>query len=406
MNKNSVENLCEMLANTYKLGVYCYDEGGLPAFSGEGRRYPLFDLRAFETICYVKKDKLYKEVNIYQNRYGMSCIGIPLIINNPLRGVILIGPYLIHNVSDENIMKFVQELEITEERKKELVEYLLRAPIYPYDSYIKIIKTTYYYINNNVFDENCLNPLNDRKQTEDLFKGLKSSQISLSKLEFHGTYMQERAVIEVIRTGNLEELTKLVVVGKYGDISNGNELRQQKNLFIVTTTLATRAAIDGGVNSEIALTISDMYIRQMEALKSIPKILELSLKMIYDFTRRVHELIELKIYHTITNKTMNYIKTHVYEDVKLSDIASNLKISEGHLSRSFYKETGKSVVDYVKEVKINEAKYFLKYTNYTLLEISEKLSFSSQSYFGKVFKDNSGISPKQFRDEVKEIAKY
>ncbi len=406
MAKNSVKNLCEMLANTYKLGVYCYDEEGVPAFSEEGGRYPLFDLRAFETIFYVKKDNLYKEVNIYQNRYGMSCIGIPLIINNSFRGIILIGPFLDHNVSDVNIMEFVQELEITEEKKKELVEYLLRAPIYQYDSYVKIIKITYYYINNKVFDENCLRPLNDTKQTEKLIKDLKSSQISLCKLDFHGTYMQERAVVEIICTGNLEELTKLVFVGKYGDISNGNELRQQKNLFIVTTTLATRAAIDGGVNSEIALTISDMYIRQMEALKSIPKISELSLKMIYDFTRRVHDLKELKTYHNLTNKTMDYIKAHVYEDVKLSDIASNLKISEGHLSRSFYKETGKSVVDYVKEVKINEAKYFLKYTNYTLMEISEKLSFSSQSYFSKVLKDITGFTPKQFRDEVKEIAKY
>ncbi|WP_226799835.1 helix-turn-helix domain-containing protein [Bacillus thuringiensis] len=49
--------------------------------------------------------------------------------------------------------------------------------------------------------------------------------------------------------------------------------------------------------------------------------------------------------------------------------------------------------------KIEEAKKLLTLTNHSLLDISTLLNFNNQSYFTKVFKEYTGITPKQYRNQ-------
>ncbi len=67
-------------------------------------------------------------------------------------------------------------------------------------------------------------------------------------------------------------------------------------------------------------------------------------------------------------------------------------------SRLFKQETGISVSDYIREKKIEKAQNLLKFCNYSLVEITNYLSFSSQSHFIQLFKDYTGMTPKKYRD--------
>ena len=69
------------------------------------------------------------------------------------------------------------------------------------------------------------------------------------------------------------------------------------------------------------------------------------------------------------------------------------------MSKAFSRKTGKTIVQYINEEKIKTAKDFLKYSDLDVTTISDYLSFSSQAYFGKVFKDITGMSPKQYKDQ-------
>lgn len=66
--------------------------------------------------------------------------------------------------------------------------------------------------------------------------------------------------------------------------------RQRKNLFIVTVTLASRAAIQGGMQVDDAFTLSDSYIRQCELLSSPERIVNLQYRMLLDYAERVERL--------------------------------------------------------------------------------------------------------------------
>ena len=64
----------------------------------------------------------------------------------------------------------------------------------------------------------------------------------------------------------------------------------------------------------------------------------------------------------------------------------------------FKKETGQSVADYLHAQKMQEAKYLLRSTDYTLADIAEFLNYASQSYFTKIFRQFTGQTPQQYRD--------
>jgi AraC-like DNA-binding protein len=77
--------------------------------------------------------------------------------------------------------------------------------------------------------------------------------------------------------------------------------------------------------------------------------------------------------------------------------AEELNLTPKYLSQIVKAETGKSVSGWIEEYVILEAKSLLKSSNFTIQQISNELNFIDQSVFGKYFKRNVGISPKQYR---------
>jgi YesN/AraC family two-component response regulator len=76
-----------------------------------------------------------------------------------------------------------------------------------------------------------------------------------------------------------------------------------------------------------------------------------------------------------------------------------MNAAPNYLSSRFKKETNIRFMSFVTIAKVDEAKKLLKMTNKSLSEISNYLSFSSQSYFQNVFKKSIGITPLEYRDK-------
>ena len=78
-------------------------------------------------------------------------------------------------------------------------------------------------------------------------------------------------------------------------------------------------------------------------------------------------------------------------------MAHLLHLSSSYFSSLFKKETGVNFSTYLSQVRIEESKKLLKNTNYTIMQIAMEVGFEDQSYFTKVFKNNTGLTPKEFR---------
>lgn len=100
----------------------------------------------------------------------------------------------------------------------------------------------------------------------------------------------------------------------------------------------------------------------------------------------------------ISSKFMALVQKHFKEERFLEFYANLLEISPKHLSRTMKATTGFSAVEWIERYVILEAKVLLKSTNLNIQQISDELNFPSQSFFGKYFKKNVGMSPKEFRN--------
>lgn len=94
-------------------------------------------------------------------------------------------------------------------------------------------------------------------------------------------------------------------------------------------------------------------------------------------------------------KQREYNASHLaYE----KELARHVNLNATYLCDLFKKETGITLNKYIKSCKIEASKNMLQYSDYSPGDIAQYLGFSSHSHFISVFKAETGMTPKQFRD--------
>ncbi len=94
---------------------------------------------------------------------------------------------------------------------------------------------------------------------------------------------------------------------------------------------------------------------------------------------------------------MSYINSHYEQGLTLNELAKKLNLSANYLSQAFKKETGKTFMKYITELRIDKAKEMLDSGEYSVSQIASKLGFDDYFYFLKTFKRVVGLTPKQYR---------
>ena len=80
-------------------------------------------------------------------------------------------------------------------------------------------------------------------------------------------------------------------------------------------------------------------------------------------------------------------------------MAEALNLNANYLSELFHKYEGISITSYIQNQKINAVKNLLTYSQYSYIEIATYLGYSSQSHLGKIFKEKTGYTLRQYRNQ-------
>lgn len=222
----------------------------------------------------------------------------------------------------------------------------------------------------------------------------------------HNPYDQEMREFGSIENGDLIQLEKSLQEDYDGTIGTlaKDSLRNLKNLGIVLVTLASRAAIRGGLSPEISFSLSDSYIQQIEECKDLALVAPLAHKAEFQYAEMVHEIKEKqkgilkKQKNPRINKCKDFIFSHLHDRITLEDLAAEADCNPDYLSQLFKKCEGISISGYILQEKINRAKNLLIYSDYSYIEIATYLGFSSQSNLGTQFKKHTGYTLRQYRE--------
>lgn len=104
----------------------------------------------------------------------------------------------------------------------------------------------------------------------------------------------------------------------------------------------------------------------------------------------------------IIAQLVRYIECHLEENLSLEKLAQEANYSVAHISRIFKEVTNKTLIHYIIEKRLIKAKHLLN-GSLPIIEIAKQVGFNNYSYFYKVFKKNTGISPEKYRKEKNNI---
>lgn len=96
---------------------------------------------------------------------------------------------------------------------------------------------------------------------------------------------------------------------------------------------------------------------------------------------------------------LSFIHAHYSEQISIDDIAKSASISRTETFRCFHSIIKKSPIEYLTEYRLSMASMLLANSDRTLSDISASCGFNSPSYFGKLFREQCGISPKKYREQ-------
>ncbi len=97
-------------------------------------------------------------------------------------------------------------------------------------------------------------------------------------------------------------------------------------------------------------------------------------------------------------KVQQYIRQHLTENINVQELAGKFHCSTSHLMHSFKRKTGKTVIEYVTGERMEKAKNLLRKSNVYVNAVARLSGYEDYSYFSRVFKKETGQTPKEYRE--------
>lgn len=220
----------------------------------------------------------------------------------------------------------------------------------------------------------------------------------------HREMTEEFLFYKAVASGDIDKVRLNCEQDRFMDdegvgVLSRNPVINLKYHFVITIAMVTRLCRQNGMELEKAFRLSDFYIRKLDDIYTEKEIHKLHDEMVMDYAKRMNNCLRGDINSKHINTCKEYIYAHIKDRISIEDIAGELGVSASYLSRLFKKETGVSVSVYIRKQKIDMAKNLLRFSDYSMVEISNRLSFSSQSHFIQQFCEVVGMTPKKYRDK-------
>lgn len=209
----------------------------------------------------------------------------------------------------------------------------------------------------------------------------------------HFSTDQDKEFEVQLREGNGPQLTSLLgrLFAKWKEATASAQLGFAESLIgkIRHTAASTM------VEPERLESILDRAGERMERCSSTQALEQLLLEWVTRVAEAVKEKKEEKL--PIAAFVMEYIQDHLSEEIYMDVLADKLKISSGYLSSYFKAKTGKNIVDYINETRIEKATALLADSRIKIHDAAKAVGYQNITSFNRMFKKYTGMTPSEYR---------
>lgn len=210
---------------------------------------------------------------------------------------------------------------------------------------------------------------------------------------------KEDELLAAISNGDINSASALLneILGQM-ILHSKNDLDILRSRVVEITVLLSRAALKGGANINAILGLNYEYLREIDAVSSADEIVLWLNNVTRRFAQHVFDYADSK-HVDVIYKSMAFIKKNYADKISLQDIADSVYLNQTYFAKIFKDETGQTPGSFITATRIEESKKLLRNLDVNIVDIPEMTGFESQSYFTKVFKKTEGCTPGRFRQK-------
>lgn len=313
--------------------------------------------------------------------------------------ILIIGPFLEIEPNDKFISNLLKKNQFPETLRKTFSIYYSSLPVV---NSINVISTLHkvlgafisnydassmYYID---FSENKPKLTNYNYHYDD------NSEFYI---EYHKKYKScLEDIFKCIRCG--KEATE--VLSNYIELTGilkDNSIDKVKNNLYILNTQFESELLKEQISPAQVRQLSIKNQNEIEGENTRTKLIKLPYKMLKRYTNLITNY-NLKEYSYTIRDTIEHINFNLQSNLSLSTISKAIGKNPSFLSNQFKKETGKTVTKYIQEKRIEESIRMLANTDMTIQEISHSVGIDDLSWFSKLFKNITGVSPSKYKSNM------
>ena len=217
---------------------------------------------------------------------------------------------------------------------------------------------------------------------------------------FEYSIEKEKLLVQAMKSGNTAEARHILNDILANLIAGGSpkSFKFMQYRAIELAILLSRAARDPALNERMALADNNAYIRAIQDAVNVDELSRILYRMTEELGNQIQDF--QGINHSSALKRAKYfLMENFTRKISLEEIASASGFSAPYFSTIFKEEVGENLSSYLNRLRVEKAKIMLRESNYALSEIARSCGFEDQSWFSKIFRHFTGISPGKYRNQ-------
>ncbi|MDP4125739.1 MAG: PocR ligand-binding domain-containing protein [Bacillota bacterium] len=233
-----------------------------------------------------------------------------------------------------------------------------------------------------------------RKRAEIAMITIESRANSMNSLD------KEHELRAMVRSGDNLEAQKILEALLSDIVSeNSEDIDAVKSRVAELVVIISRAAVDGGATLNIILQQNAQFYQDLHSITSTAELSSWSKTMLDIFMSHAADNKNQKNLQAI-QKAAEYIRQNYRNKLTIDDIAQEVYLSPCYVSRIFKQGLGCTIMEYLTQIRVEEAKTLLKNPKYNVMQVAEESGFEDPGYFTRVFKKLEGITPSRYKQNA------